>query len=103
VLAYCAWHTCSIELSRRRISYLTFDVGLCICRRVSYAQEGQLFHVLVAEGITFLCMADEVRLEANASAAARILGIDIYMPALLRCLASRCQVFHCGADSKTCA
>jgi vesicle-associated membrane protein 7 len=27
--------------------------------RVSYAQEGQLFHVLVAEGITFLCMADE--------------------------------------------
>lgn len=27
--------------------------------RVSYAQEGQLFHVLVADGLTFLCMADE--------------------------------------------
>ncbi len=26
---------------------------------MSYAQEGQLFHVLVADGVTFLCMADE--------------------------------------------
>ena len=29
-------------------------------RRVSYAQERHLFHVLVTKGITFLCMADEV-------------------------------------------
>jgi hypothetical protein len=45
--------------------HLTADVHHCALfarRRVSYAQEGQLFHVLVAEGITFLCMADEVRL-----------------------------------------
>ena len=30
------------------------------CRRVSYAQERHLFHVMVTKGITFLCMADEV-------------------------------------------
>ena len=30
------------------------------CRRVSYAQERHLFHVLVTKGFTFLCMADEV-------------------------------------------
>ena len=29
------------------------------CRRVSFAQEGQLFHVLVAGGVVYLCMADE--------------------------------------------
>lgn len=27
--------------------------------RVSYSLEGQLFHVLLSEGITYLCMADE--------------------------------------------
>mmetsp|Transcript_17319 Transcript_17319/g.51858 ORF Transcript_17319/g.51858 Transcript_17319/m.51858 type:complete len:236 (+) Transcript_17319:377-1084(+) len=30
-----------------------------ICRRVSFAQEGQLFHVMVAGGVVHLCMADE--------------------------------------------
>lgn len=34
------------------------------CRRASYLQEGQAFHVLVANGITFLCMSDEVGLNA---------------------------------------
>jgi hypothetical protein len=74
---HVAWHACFLEVSQRsNFAILTFHVpcGLCICRRVSYAQEGQLFHVLVAEGITFLCMADEVRLQLNASAAARTPG-----------------------------
>ena len=30
------------------------------CRRVSYSQERHLFHIVVKDGITFLCMADEV-------------------------------------------
>ena len=29
--------------------------------RVSYSQERHLFHIVVRDGITFLCMADEVR------------------------------------------
>ena len=29
-------------------------------RRVSYSQERHLFHIVVKDGITFLCMADEV-------------------------------------------
>lgn len=31
------------------------------CSRVSYSQERHLFHIVVRDGITFLCMADEVR------------------------------------------
>ena len=27
--------------------------------RVSYSLEGALYHVLISEGITYLCMADE--------------------------------------------
>ena len=32
-----------------------------LCSRVSYSQERHLFHIVVRDGITFLCMADEVR------------------------------------------
>ena len=46
----------------RHLTTKLHPCALSARRRVSYAQEGQLFHVLVAEGITFLCMADEVRL-----------------------------------------
>ena len=31
-----------------------------LCSRVSYSQERHLFHIVVRDGITFLCMADEV-------------------------------------------
>ena len=47
---------------------VTFKVhtALGMRRRVSYAQEGQLFHVLVSDGIAFLCMADEVGTQRQA-------------------------------------
>ena len=35
-------------------------LGFCTCRKVAFAQEHHLFHVLVEDGLTFLCMAEEV-------------------------------------------
>lgn len=32
-----------------------------VCRRVSYSQDAHLFHVVVSNGIVYLCMADDVR------------------------------------------
>lgn len=72
-------HLMSQALSRIQGLSPTAPYVRC-CRRVSYAQEGQLFHVLVADGVTFLCMADEARIllrtipalaSASASASAR--------------------------------
>ena len=40
------------------LSFLTSTYLLC--SRVSYSQERHLFHIVVRDGITFLCMADEV-------------------------------------------
>jgi hypothetical protein len=34
---------------------------LLACSRVSYSQERHLFHIVVRDGITYLCMADEAR------------------------------------------
>lgn len=60
---------CSKCLSRRHqgsfMQFILISNLLARDRRVSYAQEGQLFHVLVADGITFLCMADEVSLHSH--------------------------------------
>ena len=33
----------------------------CVRSRVSYSQDRHLFHIVVQNGITFMCMADEVR------------------------------------------
>lgn len=30
------------------------------CRRISYTQERHMFHVLVQDGVTYLCMAEQV-------------------------------------------
>ena len=35
-------------------------LSVCTCRKVAFAQEHHLFHVLVEDGLTFLCMAEEV-------------------------------------------
>ena len=35
-------------------------LSVCACRKVAFAQEHHLFHVLVEDGLTFLCMAEEV-------------------------------------------
>lgn len=48
--------TPSVDLSDEM---LIFDV-VC-CSRVSYTQERHMYHVLVNDGITFLCMSEEVR------------------------------------------
>lgn len=36
-------------------------------RRVSYSQERYMFHVLVQDGLCFMCMAEEVRGHALSS------------------------------------
>lgn len=34
-------------------------------RRVTYAQDRHMFHIMVHDGVTFLCMAEEARLIYN--------------------------------------
>lgn len=33
---------------------------ICACSRVSYTQERHVFHVLVYQGLAYVCMAEEV-------------------------------------------
>jgi hypothetical protein len=33
----------------------------CVCRKVTYTQDRHMFHILVQDGLTFLCMAEDVR------------------------------------------
>ena len=79
------WHTASWRSCRRRtgeafVEGLSCYIGMSACSgsqhtrasftntvhasctrsRVSYSQERHLFHIVVRDGITFLCMADEV-------------------------------------------
>ena len=42
-------------------AWLPREICCMLCSRVSYSQERHLFHIVVRDGITFLCMADEVR------------------------------------------
>lgn len=54
---------CAQRMPARRpcMATLCADALLCMRSRVSYSQDRHLFHIVVHSGITFLCMADEVR------------------------------------------
>lgn len=54
---------CAQRMPARRpcMAMLCADALLCTRSRVSYSQDRHLFHIVVHSGITFLCMADEVR------------------------------------------
>lgn len=49
---------CSLPDTRRSLFFV--DGGHNIHRRVSYSQDAHLFHVVVSNGIVYLCMADDV-------------------------------------------
>jgi hypothetical protein len=53
---------CSLAACRVSVSFRT-DARSLFPRRVSYTQEQHMFHVLIHEGITFLCVTEQVRPE----------------------------------------
>mmetsp|Transcript_25200 Transcript_25200/g.47622 ORF Transcript_25200/g.47622 Transcript_25200/m.47622 type:complete len:219 (+) Transcript_25200:151-807(+) len=54
-----AEYSCSPESNAGTIARRILEKLASVDIRVSYSLEGQLFHVLVSDGITYLCMADD--------------------------------------------